>query len=88
MVTLEDIRSAQARLKGVTVHTPLIEFNHQDSGTRQLFLKPENQQPIGAFNFAEPTTRSPSFPKRTGSAALLLTPAEITRKALLTRRGR
>jgi threonine dehydratase len=49
MVTLEDIRSAQARLNGIIVHTPLIEFNHLESGNRRLFLKPENQQPIGAF---------------------------------------
>ena len=49
MVTLEDIRSAQARLKGITVPTPLIEFDHRESGNRCLFLKPENQQPIGAF---------------------------------------
>jgi threonine dehydratase len=49
MVTLEDIRSARARLNGVTVHTPMIEFDHRESGDRRLFLKPENQQPIGAF---------------------------------------
>jgi len=49
MVTLENIRSAQARLNGITVHTPLIEFNYPESGSRRLFLKPENQQPIGAF---------------------------------------
>jgi threonine dehydratase len=49
MVTLEDIRSARARLNGITVHTPLIEFDHGESGKRRLFLKPENQQPIGAF---------------------------------------
>ena len=27
----------------------LIEFDHPESDTRRLFLKPENQQPIGAF---------------------------------------
>src|ERR1700693_2892638 len=49
MVALTDIRTAQARLKGVTLRTPLIEFTHPESATRRLFLKPENQQPIGAF---------------------------------------
>src|ERR1700688_3088911 len=49
MVTLFDIRAAQARLKGIAVHTPLIEFNHRESNSRRLVLKPENQQPIGAF---------------------------------------
>jgi threonine dehydratase len=64
MITLSDLRSAQARLRGVTVRTRLIEFNPgvphvspllRDMGTsapgssHRLFLKPENQQPIGAF---------------------------------------
>lgn len=49
MVTLSDIQSAQARLHGVAVRTHLIEFNHPESNTRRLYLKPENQQPIGAF---------------------------------------
>jgi threonine dehydratase len=48
MVTLEDLRFAQSRLNGITVRTPLIEFHHPDP-TRRLYLKPENQQPIGAF---------------------------------------
>ena len=48
MVTLADIHSAQTRLDGITVRTPLIEFHHTDP-SRRLFLKPENQQPIGAF---------------------------------------
>jgi threonine dehydratase len=49
MVTLVDIRAAQARLQGITKRTPLIEFPLCAEDPRQLFLKPENQQPIGAF---------------------------------------
>jgi threonine dehydratase len=49
MVDLTQIKEAQARLNGVAVRTRLIEFDHPESDTRQLFLKPENQQPIGAF---------------------------------------
>src|SRR6202453_783154 len=49
VITLDKIRAAKPRLKGVTVRTHLIEFNHGDSARRRLFLKPENQQPIGAF---------------------------------------
>jgi len=60
MITLADLRSAQSRLEGITVRTPLIEFDlgvpHvspplRDMGSpiRRLLLKPENQQPIGAF---------------------------------------
>jgi len=49
MVTLREIKEAQARLKGITVRTLLIEFNRPESSVRRLYLKPENQQPIGAF---------------------------------------
>jgi threonine dehydratase len=53
MITLSDIHSARARLRGITVHTPLIEFKFRAGDSKEdprlLFLKPENQQPIGAF---------------------------------------
>jgi threonine dehydratase len=49
MVSLADIQEAQSRLHGIATRTRLIEFPHPESATRRLFLKPENQQPIGAF---------------------------------------
>jgi len=49
MVTLDDIRAAGARIHGITVRTPLVEFNLCAEDPRRLLLKPENQQPIGAF---------------------------------------
>jgi threonine dehydratase len=58
MVTLEDIREAQSRLLGVTVRTGLIQMplgqapldeDADEPDRRQLYLKPENLQPIGAF---------------------------------------
>jgi threonine dehydratase len=49
MVTLQDIREAQQRLSGVTVHTELREWSPAQSGESKLYLKLENQQPIGAF---------------------------------------
>jgi len=53
MVALNDIFEAQVRLRGVAVHTPLLESHiHQDnvaSSSRKLYLKAENLQPIGAF---------------------------------------
>jgi threonine dehydratase len=49
MVILSDIRKAQSRLLGIATRTRLIEFDHPESNVRRLFLKPENQQPIGAF---------------------------------------
>lgn len=53
MVTLNDIREAQARLHNVAVRTQLIESHIHQTGSgqddRTLYLKPENLQPIGAF---------------------------------------
>jgi threonine dehydratase len=49
IVSLAEIREAQTRIDRIAVHTRLLEFNHPESETRRLFLKPENQQPIGAF---------------------------------------
>ncbi len=49
MVTLSDIRDARSRLHGVATRTPLIEFKLCAEDPRRLFLKPENQQPIGGF---------------------------------------
>jgi threonine dehydratase len=58
MIALSDLHSARARLDGITIRTPLIEFVNmwgqppsavRPSEARLLFLKPENQQPIGAF---------------------------------------
>ena len=50
MVTLDDLREAQSRLRGIATRTRLLEFEHgAANGFRRLYLKPENQQPIGAF---------------------------------------
>jgi threonine dehydratase len=48
MVTLHDIRAAQALLGGIAVRTPLLEWTNA-SDPRKLYLKLENLQPIGAF---------------------------------------
>jgi threonine dehydratase len=53
MVTLNDIRQAQARLIDIAVRTQLVQSHiHERDGqgkNRLLYLKPENLQPIGAF---------------------------------------
>ena len=49
MITLSDLNAAQARLKGITIHTNLVEFPLCAEDPRQLLVKPENKQPIGAF---------------------------------------
>ncbi len=48
MVTLDDIRLAQARVKGVAYRTPLVLCPHHEPD-RLLYFKPENLQPIGSF---------------------------------------
>src|SRR4029077_19785555 len=53
IVTLNDIREAQSRLRGVAVRTQLIPSHLHEStdsnDQRQLYLKTENLQPIGSF---------------------------------------
>jgi threonine dehydratase len=55
MVTLEQIKLAQRRLRGIAARTPLIPYfppatENGSAGARgQLWLKPESLQPIGSF---------------------------------------
>ena len=48
MITLSDLHAARTLLQGITTRTHLIEFEPVDQN-RRLYLKPENQQLIGAF---------------------------------------
>jgi threonine dehydratase len=47
MITLNDIQSARELLRGIAVRTPLISCKLPDE--RQIFIKPENLQPVGSF---------------------------------------
>jgi threonine dehydratase len=51
LVSLDEIRAAAARLRGVTVRTPLLAFpgSAGASGPPALLIKPESLQPTGAF---------------------------------------
>lgn len=62
MITLAELHSAQHRLQGIAVRTRLIEFDHGDPA-RRLFLKPENQQPIGAFKLRGAYNKISSLPE-------------------------
>ena len=62
MITLADLHSAQHRIQGIAVRTGLIEFPAGDP-TRRLFLKPENQQPIGAFKLRGAYNKIVSLPE-------------------------
>ncbi len=47
-ISVQAIRSAQERIKGMAIRTPLIRLNVEDAPA-EIFLKLENLQPIGAF---------------------------------------
>src|SRR5947199_9725465 len=54
MVTLQDIQQARSLLHKIAVRTPLVLCKLPDDpqmqmNDRQIFLKPENLQPIGSF---------------------------------------
>jgi threonine dehydratase len=46
LVTLDDIRSAAERLRGIAIRTPLVPFGPPET---RRYLKAESLQPIGAF---------------------------------------
>jgi threonine dehydratase len=60
MVSLHDIHNAHARLQGIAVRTPLLEWTAA-ADRRQLFLKLENLQPIGAFKLRGAYNKIASF---------------------------
>jgi threonine dehydratase len=65
IVTLDDIRQAQARLREITVRTRLIEFplSIAERSRGKLYLKPENLQPIGAFKLRGAYNKIASLPE-------------------------
>src|SRR6476469_6272655 len=67
IVTLNDIREAQSRLRGVAVRTRLIASHIHESDPadgRQLYLKPENLQPIGSFKLRGAYNKVASLPEK------------------------
>lgn len=68
MITLSDLHSAQSRIDGITIRSRLIEFRSNFWGRPpsavqpQLFLKPENQQPVGAFKLRGAYNKIASLP--------------------------
>ncbi len=62
MVGLAEIKEAQSRLHGIATRTRLIEFNCRELAARRLFLKLENQQPIGAFKLRGAYNKIASLP--------------------------
>jgi threonine dehydratase len=48
-VTIDEIRAARERIRGVITRTPLIRLLHGVDGAPEVWLKLENLQPINAF---------------------------------------
>jgi threonine dehydratase len=48
LVTLDEFRAAQSRIKGVAVHTPLVPFALAGA-VGEIYIKDESRQPIGSF---------------------------------------
>ena len=48
-ITIDDIRAAHERIRGVVTRTPLIRLLHAIEGVPEVWLKLENLQPINAF---------------------------------------
>jgi threonine dehydratase len=74
IVTLNDIREAQSRLRGVAVRTNLIPSHIHDGDkkdNRQLFLKPENLQPIGSFKLRGAYNKVASLSKEERSRGVI-----------------
>lgn len=58
MITLDDIKAGQERLRGIAARTPLVRYyppavknggTPRANGPAELWLKPESLQPIGSF---------------------------------------
>ena len=48
LVTLDNLRAAQTRLRGVALHTPLVRL-FETSFAGEVYVKAESLQPIGSF---------------------------------------
>ena len=59
MITLEDIKSAQARIAGVAVNTPLVHYARTPPPTGRRFPSRRASNPWEPSSFGVPTTRSP-----------------------------
>ena len=80
MVTLKDIQQARSLLRNIAVRTPLVLCKLPDD--RQIFIKPENLQPIGSFKLRGAYNKISSLtPEERASAAWWRIPAATMRRA-------
>jgi len=68
LVTIEAIRAAAERLRGITIRTPLVPFGPPD---RRQLLKAESLQPIGAFKLRGAYSTIASLPAAERDAGVI-----------------
>ena len=61
LASLDDLRAAQRRLRGIARHTPMIEVELPQIG--HIFLKAESMQPIGSFKLRGAYNKAASLSK-------------------------
>jgi len=71
MITISDLHAAQSRLTSITKRTRLIGFPLCTEDPRKLFLKPENQQPIGAFKLRGAYNKIAALPEEERSRGVI-----------------
>lgn len=88
IITLDDIRSAQQRIHGVAIRTPLIPCAAQHESERQLYFKPENMQLVGAFKLRGAYNKIASLSPEEQARGIIAFPVAIMRRVLLMQRKR
>ncbi|WP_153393988.1 threonine ammonia-lyase [Ornithinicoccus halotolerans] len=70
LVNLDDIHQASHRIRGVTLHTPLLRATWAEERS-PLFLKPESLQPTGAFKLRGATNKVASLTEAERDAGIV-----------------
>lgn len=79
--TIDEIRAAAERLRGIAVRTPLVPLHAYDN-RRDILLKPECLQPIGSFKLRGIFNAVASLPAERRAAGLSTTSSGNTAQAL------
>lgn len=70
LVTVDEIRRAQARIANTAIRTPLLPFSHPDI-VGKAWLKDEGAQPIGSFKLRGATNKILSLPPELRSRGVI-----------------
>jgi len=80
MITLDDIKAGQERLRGIAARTPLVRYyppavknggTTSANGRAELWLKPESLQPIGSFKLRGAYNKIASLSESERSAGVI-----------------